>query len=248
MSDQQTITIAICGKGGVGKTAVSALLAKAMINSDIKPLLLIDADPAGGLVSAVGEKVDKTLTDARAKIVNSARDANDNVSRENLSNQIDYMAMEALVERKHYSLMAMGRNMEKGCFCPANTLLRNAINVISDQYKLTLIDAEAGLEQISRQVTKKVSYYIVVVDGSERSLTTLEIIRQMVGIDNVWIINNRANGNSTGMEQNILGNVFEDNELRAYDQQGLSLWNLPDDNGALVACNKIVQKISSKWF
>lgn len=243
MSGNRAI-IAVCGKGGVGKTAVTAMLAKAFITEGTHPVLLIDADPAGGLVSAIGEEVSNTLTEARAEIINSARRIEKTESVENLANQIDYMVMQALVERDDYSLMSMGRNLEKGCFCPANTLLRNAIDVIANQYELVLIDAEAGLEQISRQVTKHVTNFLVVVDGSKRSLDTLQIIREMVGNDKVLVVHNRK---QQDLEiENLIGAVSEDETLKEYDRKGLPLWSIPEGCKVSVECKEIAKRIYQK--
>ena len=57
--------IAVCGKGGVGKTVFSALLARALAAAGVQPLLLVDADPVGGLTSAIGERAVETLSGVR---------------------------------------------------------------------------------------------------------------------------------------------------------------------------------------
>ena len=103
---KQTPILAVCGKGGVGKTAFSALLARILMERHTKPLLLIDADPAGGLVSAIGEGSTTTLADVRERLTASARRANDTRKAE-LAHQLDYMVMEAHLERDDYALLAM---------------------------------------------------------------------------------------------------------------------------------------------
>ena len=79
---------AICGKGGAGKTVFTALFARALKAAGVRPLLLIDADPAGGLVSAIGEKVENTLAGGRDKLIASARKA-DNNTHHDLGQQLD---------------------------------------------------------------------------------------------------------------------------------------------------------------
>jgi CO dehydrogenase maturation factor len=64
----------------------------------------------------------------------------------------------------------MGHNEEKGCFCPANKLLKNAIDSLIPAFRGVLIDAEAGIEQINRDVTGRVNRVIAVVDASQRCL------------------------------------------------------------------------------
>lgn len=48
-----SIRIAICGKGGVGKTTLAALFARLILDEKRIRALVIDADPTGGLSLAV---------------------------------------------------------------------------------------------------------------------------------------------------------------------------------------------------
>ena len=109
-----------------------------------------------------------TLAGVRHDLIRSAREAGDS-ERMRLAEQLDYLLLEALTERQGYALLAMGHSTEKGCFCPANTLLRGAMDLIAEPFAAVLIDAEAGLEQIQRQVTRRVSRIVVLTDGSLRS-------------------------------------------------------------------------------
>lgn len=238
--------LAICGKGGVGKTAISALIARALIARGRKPLLMIDADPAGGLVQAMGESSACTLMSARDDIVRAARTANGELEKTQLADQLDYFVMEALHEREGFAFLAMGRNKGKGCFCPANTLLRSAIDALAEPFLDVLIDAEAGLEQISREVTRRVTLHLVVVDGSGRSMKTLETISGMLGEKRIAVISNRAIRDLSdrlpgGVE--YLGAVPEDAELREYDTDGRPLWDLPEGNPATLAVSEIVRNM-----
>lgn len=235
----------VCGKGGVGKTAVSALMARAFLELGPRPVLLIDADPAGGLVSAVGEKADKTLAGARDQLISTARGAGD-AEKTRLAQDLDYLVMEALVEGPGYSLLAMGRMEAKGCFCPANTLLREAIDLLAEPFAMVLIDAEAGLEQIARQVTRRVTRVIALSDGSSRSVQTIDLITRMVDPSIMGVIGNRVDRvDDLGLPPNVdfLGIIPEDDQVRAFDRQGRSLWDLPSDNPALTAARAVAEKL-----
>ncbi|MFP4474574.1 MAG: ArsA-related P-loop ATPase [Desulfatibacillaceae bacterium] len=237
--------LAVCGKGGVGKTALSALLGRAMLKHGPGPVLLIDADPAGGLVSAIGENVAHGLAQVRDHLIRSARNADD-ATKDRIATQLDYMVMEALEEREGYALLAMGRNSRKGCFCPANTLLRQAIDLLVEPFASVLIDAEAGLEQISREVTRSVTAVLAVSDGSARSADTIAIIMDMVGPENVRVVVNRAMPWQDAVLPEgvpIAGSIPEDEELKRHDRQGVSLWNLADDNPAVLAAEDIARSI-----
>jgi CO dehydrogenase maturation factor len=235
---------AVCGKGGVGKTVFSALFGRALKTAGVKPLLLIDADPAGGLVSAIGEKIENTLAGGRDKLIASAKRADGNTKAE-LARQLDYFVLQALVERTDYSLLAMGRSREKGCFCPANTLLRETIDFLSDPFAAILIDAEAGLEQIQRRVTRNVTQIIAISDGSQRSREIIKHISEMVGHQKLAAVTNRVQQNTqirpTSCE--LLGSIPENDILRQFDRDGKSLWELPAENPAYTAVEKITEKL-----
>jgi CO dehydrogenase maturation factor len=237
--------IAVCGKGGVGKTVFSALLARVLLEEGLKPLLLVDADPVGGLTSAIGEKPENTLAGVRDGFIGEVRKSG-KAGAEQAAGQLDFFVFNALAERDGFALLAMGRNREKGCFCPANKLLRNAIEKLIPGFACVLIDAEAGIEQINRDVTERVTEIIVVVDGSARSMDTLKMITAMVDKDHVAAVVNRATEGKKpdmpgGVE--ILGCIPEDEELKNYDRQGKPLWLLPDDNEALKAVRQIGKRI-----
>lgn len=238
--------IVICGKGGVGKTALTALLARALLETGVRPLLLVDADPAGGLMSAMGERAPKTLAGVREKVIGMARGA-DETQKEQLARDLDYLLLEALVERGGYSLLAMGRGTERGCFCPANALLRSAVDALSGAFAAVLIDAEAGLEQINRQVTRRATHTIVVTDGSRRSMDTLAAVMELVETELLFLIENKIHAKTphdTEYKVNLIGSVPEDETLRAYDEQGRSLRELPDDSPALAAIRDIARGLN----
>lgn len=251
-TENQKPVIAVCGKGGVGKTAISALLARGFLDLAAKPLLLIDADPAGGLISVIGQKAKSSLAKAREQMIESARSGNP-AAKTRLVQDLDYLVMEALEEREGFAFLSIGRMEEKGCFCPANTLLRGAIDLLAEPFALVLIDAEAGLEQISRQVTRNVTRVLAVSDGSARSLDTVELIAGMVGAEKMAIVLNRldedvANAIAAGLPpalalSPVLGFVPEDKTLLEFDRQGRTLWELADENPARKNALKIARAL-----
>jgi len=238
--------IAICGKGGVGKTVFSALLSRVLLEEGFKPLLLVDADPVGGLTSAIGERAVDTLAGVRDRFINEARRGGKTGAGE-AADQLDYFILKALVERQNFSLLAMGHNEEKGCFCPANKLLKNAIDGLIPAFKGVLIDAEAGIEQINRDVTGRVTRIIAVVDASKRSMDTLGMIVNLAGSTHVSVVANRVSTEIVlqlpeGVE--MLGWISENDELRQFDREGRPLWELPPDNEVLTAVRGIAHNLT----
>ncbi len=238
--------ISVCGKGGVGKTVFSALLGRILIENGLKPLLLVDADPVGGLVSAIGEKAVKTLSGVRDMFINEARTGG-KISAKEAADHLDYFILNALVERKVFSLLAMGRTMEKGCFCSANKLLRQAMDKIISAYAGVLIDAEAGIEQINRDVTSEVNRVFVIIDASKRSIDTLNAVAGLVDPSQFTVIANRVTPEDLinlppGIK--IAGVIPANETVRKFDLEGRSLWQLPDDNEAFIAVKNIMKSIN----
>ena len=234
--------IAVCGKGGVGKTVFSALLSRTLIDADIRPLLLIDADPVGGLTAAIGEVSLHSLAGIRDQLIASARKG----EAADVGNRMEYLLLEALVERDNYSLLAMGCSDQKGCFCPANELLRLSIDLIISKFSVVLIDAEAGVEQINRDVTRHVTGIICIMDGSQRSIDTVRLITKMVSPTRVSVVANRLTVKDLAQlpgDIELLGSIPENEALREFDREGRSLWELPSDNEAVLAVRGIVQAI-----
>ena len=106
MGQSAATSVAILGKGGVGKTALTALLTRTLVGKDGK-LLVIDADPVVGLPPALGLRVARTMGDVRLEIIKKARTDAEKAKLE-VVNMVDYMIFECLVEADGFALLAMG--------------------------------------------------------------------------------------------------------------------------------------------
>jgi CO dehydrogenase maturation factor len=245
--------IAICGKGGTGKTALTAMMTRVLLKSkNAGKLLLIDADPAMGLPNALGIKVKRTMGQVREEIIKTAR-GSDKEKKEKLNSMLDYMVLEALMETDRFALLAMGRTETLGCFCPVNNLLRDAIETLSKNFDTIIIDGEAGLEQINRQVMRRLDTLIVVSDATSRGVQTAGQIKKMVEQDKVievkkmGLVFNRVQGNDELLKQaakdiglQVFGYIPQDENIAHYDLVGKSILELPPESPALSAVNNVV--------
>ncbi|MGE5423252.1 MAG: AAA family ATPase [Ignavibacteriales bacterium] len=177
MSQPEIITF--LGKGGVGKTVLAALTGKIFMEKG-KRVLFVDADPTMGLTTALELTGVKTMGQAREEIIRRAWIATSFQEKAKMAEMIDYMLLEALFEGPDFSILTMGQTDTLGCFCPVNTLLRQTIGAIASQYEVVVIDAEAGIEQLSRQVVESVHYPIVVADNSVRGVKTAITVRDTI--------------------------------------------------------------------
>jgi len=163
--------IAVTGKGGVGKTTISSLFVKSLLDAGKTPVLAIDADPNSCLDAALGVKVIDTVGKAREEI----RDASSSGSLTGISkNEMLQVKIEqGLVESNNFDLIAMGRPEGAGCYCFANNVLKDIISKLSSQYPYVVLDNEAGLENLSRRIVKDVDLLVLVTDPSNVGLSTL---------------------------------------------------------------------------
>ena len=246
--------IAVCGKGGTGKTVLTAMMTKVLLESHhAGKLLLIDADPAMGLSSALGVKVRRTMGQVREEIIKTARRGKEE-EKIQLADMLDYMVLEALNEMDSFALLAMGRTETLGCFCPVNDLLRGAIETLSKSFDTILIDGEAGLEQINRQVIRRVDTLIIVSDATSRGMQTAALIKRMVQNDRViqcekmGLVFNRVQGNEELLKQlareiglEVFGYIPQDEKIAYYDLVGRPIIELPTSPG-LDAVRNIVER------
>jgi len=164
------LIVAIIGKGGVGKTTVTALLLRRLLESDENPILAIDADPSSCLGTALGLRVKRTLAEEREAL-------RDGVGRPASMSQADWLALkteEALVERSGFDLLTMGRPEGPGCYCFANNLIRGHLDRLGRAYRHVLLDCEAGLEHLSRRTAGRPDVLVCVVGRARMAAETIQ--------------------------------------------------------------------------
>ncbi|MCL2351303.1 MAG: AAA family ATPase [Firmicutes bacterium] len=163
--------IAVTGKGGVGKTTLSALLIKNLIDAGKTPVLAIDADPNSCLDRALGVRAENTVGRAREEVRGAA--SSGTVTGISKNEMLRMKIGQSLVEAEGFDLIAMGRPEGAGCYCYANNVLKDVIAEISSQYPYVVLDNEAGLENLSRRIVQKVDLLALVSDASNAGLNTL---------------------------------------------------------------------------
>ena len=243
--------IALAGKGGVGKTSVSAIIVKILTNRfPDKRILAIDADPAIGLATALGVKPKLTLDEIRNEIVHSVENGNTANALE-LVSESRYKIFDAIVERDGFAFLAIGRPESEGCYCRINSYLKNVIEMVSSQFDYVVIDGEAGIEQINRRVMQKVSHLLLVTDASRKGLEVIntinDVAKDMVDYDRIGVLVNRMEDMSmvdmldTGNVE-LLGVVPSDKNVIEYDMRARSFMELPEDTVAITETTKILEK------
>jgi CO dehydrogenase maturation factor len=244
-------TIVVTGKGGVGKTALAALVIKALSEARAGTILAVDADPNLNLDRALGVVAQETVGSVREETLERAATLSGGMSK---AEYLQYRTQESLVETERYDLIAMGRPEGPGCYCYANSVLRQVVDKLAAHYDYVVVDCEAGLEHLSRRTAGRADFLLVVTDSSVRSAQTVrrvveltEELRSQVG--KVLVLVNRCRNGSPEAVRAILQEcglqpateIPEDESIRALDDVGGALTDVPADSPAYRAVKELIR-------
>ncbi len=169
-------TIAVSGKGGVGKTVVAAHLI--MHFSQQGSVLAIDADPDSNLPETLGVTVGSTISELRDAISNVSPRSGIAKSK---PQYFERALNEAIEEFPQFDLLSMGYSEGQGCYCPHNHIIRRVIDSRANSYDFTVIDCHAGLEHLNRRTTRDIDIMLVVSDPTIRAITTVKRVQELSG-------------------------------------------------------------------
>lgn len=250
--DNDTKIVTFVGKGGVGKTSLSALTVRLLSKAHPdKKILAIDADPAVGLSTALGVTVGTTVDDIRKEFVAQAEDGALDTALA-LLGEAKYRMFDALVENGNVSFLAIGRPESAGCYCKVNGFLREMIRQISDHFDYVVIDGEAGIEQVNRRVMEKVTHLVLVSDASQKGLQVAQTIhgvaKDLVMFEKAGLVVNRMPDVELkeyirAGELELLSCIGDDREMTLCDMQGNSVFSLDENVAVLQGLQVALQKL-----
>lgn len=257
-----TWTLAITGKGGVGKTTLAALAVRWLCErgSPYRPVLAVDADPNTSLDTLLGVQVTSAVGTVREEVKQLVQTESESVSRSGMGKQqlLEMKIQQSLIEADDFDVIAMGRPEGPGCYCYANNVLSAAIGRLAANYSSVVIDNEAGLENLSRRIVQRVDQLLLVTDPSERGLSTARrlydlAVEMEIEAGAMGLVINRARS-ETNLDHAaqrfndtpvvLVGSIPEDAELRTRDEQGEPILTLPASNPAVEAVSAILDRIT----
>ena len=249
---QNATIIALSGKGGVGKTSISAAVVKLLVQAyPGKKILAIDADPAVGLSTALGISVSMTIDDIRKEIVKTVEEGQTQAAIE-LLGDARYKIFDALTETEDFAFIAVGRPESAGCYCKVNAYLKEVISILSDAFDYVVIDGEAGIEQINRRVMEKVTHLLLITDASKKGTQVIssikEVADELMMCQQVGAIVNRIPDesvipyiNTNGIP--VLSYIPADYNLAIYDIEGKNVTGLPDDSPVITGAKRALMEM-----
>lgn len=246
-------SIVVTGKGGTGKTTIAALVVRALMEKTTEAILAVDADPNSNLNQVLGVPIRKTVGDIREQLLGDKERLPPEMSKESY---LEFMVQSSVIEGSRFDLLTMGRPEGPGCYCYVNTLLRRIVDSISKNYPIVVMDAEAGLEHLSRRTTEDVDIMLIATDPTARSIETarriVELAKQLhTNVKHSYAVANRVSESvRTGVVRSIesvgldcLAVVPEDPLVQEYDIAGRPLMELPGDSVAYRAIKELVERI-----
>ncbi len=244
--------IAVAGKGGVGKTSISASIVKTLVKKyPEKKILAVDADPAVGLSTALGIEVKSTIDDIRKDIIENVEQGN-NRQAIDILNEARYRICNALVETDGFTFIAVGRPESAGCYCKINSYLKDIISILSNEFDYVVIDGEAGIEQINRRVMEKVTHLIMITDTSKKGrdvcMTVKGVADRLVMYEKIGVIVNRFNDESLKEYMHfegvpILSYIGDDVNLTKFDLTGENVFELPENSNVVKGAEEALKAL-----
>lgn len=197
--------LAITGKGGVGKTTLSAVLSR-LYAAEGKRVIAVDADPDANLAAALGvpaEAVSKIRPIAEiTELIEERTGAKPGTSGGifKLNPRVDDIPEEFGYRFDNIVLLITGKSKEaaSGCYCPENVFLRRLLkHLVVSRDEVVIVDMEAGIEHLTRGTTEAVDAFIVVVEPGQRSVQTANTVKELakgLGVKKVFVVANKVRG------------------------------------------------------
>ncbi len=194
--------LAVSGKGGVGKTTVSALLAYLFAQRGIN-VLAIDADPSPHLADALGFPEAESITPlAEMKELLMERSGSEGGPFYNLNPRVEDLPDRFMMTKGNIHLMVLG-SVQKGgggCACPENVVLRTLVRkLFTSESEAIILDMEAGVEHLGRATVQAVDALLIVVEPSRGSVETAEKIVHLareIGLKRIFLVGNKIGNES----------------------------------------------------
>lgn len=251
----KAFTIAVAGKGGTGKTTLTGLVIRYLIEKRKGPILAVDADANSNLNEVLGVECGSTIGHIREEALGTAGGRPHGMS---LVEYLDLRIEQVMVEAPSFDLLVMGRPEGPGCYCAANNVIRKYTDHLIESYPYIVTDNEAGLEHLSRRTTEDTDLLLIISDPSARGILTAGRVNGIVDelglrVKKRALIVNRVQGDTlpAGVKEvveqqglELAGTVPSDENIFEFDLAAKPLVELPADSKAVKALYGILDSLN----
>ena len=249
-------TIAVAGKGGVGKTTTCGMIIDYLTQKGQGPVLVVDADANSNLNEVLGVEVETSLGAIREEMA-QAEMKGSIPSGMTKADYAEFKFNSALIEEDDFDMLVMGRTQGKGCYCYVNGVLKTQVDKYAKNYKYIVMDNEAGLEHVARGTLPHVDTMLLISDCSRRGIQAAARVAQTIEEmelkpGRLGLIVNRAPGGvlDAGVKEEIekyglqlLGVLPQDDGVYRCDCDGEPSAKLPDNDPMKTALKGIMTSI-----
>lgn len=223
-------TIAVAGKGGVGKTTTCGMLIDYLCKKKQGPVLVVDADANSNLNEVLGVEADVTLGTIREEMAQAELHGTIPAGMTK-ADYADIKFSDALIEEDDFDMLVMGRTQGKGCYCYVNGVLKTQIDKYAKNYRYLVMDNEAGLEHVARGTLPHVDTMLLISDCSRRGIQAVARIAEMIEEmqlrpGQMGLIVNRAPGG-----------ILDDGVKAEIEKHGLKLFGVLPHDDAVYRCD-----------
>ncbi|MBS3736488.1 MAG: ArsA-related P-loop ATPase [Candidatus Bipolaricaulota bacterium] len=227
--------VAIVGKGGVGKSTISALLGTYGVERG-REVIAIDADPDMNLSSCLGVKNTATPLIELEDLIAERAGGGGLVK---LNPKVSDIPDKFYQKVNGVKLMVFGTVWSggSGCTCPENAFLREVLNhLMLERDEVVVVDMEAGIEHLGRGTGEGVDALVTVVEPDRRSLETkwrIEELAEDIGLAKAYTVCNKVRGVEDreflleALQEEPLGFIPYNEEIRTSSRRGEKV--SPDD-------------------
>lgn len=238
------LKVAITGKGGVGKTTLSSLLAR-LYAAEGNTVLAIDANPDANLGTALGipvEELSRITPIAQMEELVQERTGGKPGTIGGffkLNPRVDDIPERFSIAKDGVRLLVMGtvKKGGSGCMCPESALLRSLLNhLLLRRSEVVILDMDAGVEHLGRGTAEAVDAFISVVEPGRRSLDTAQAVKRLaqdIGIKKCYVVGNKVTSDADRQfiienlpDFELLGFISYNPKIAEADRKGMSPFDI----------------------
>ena len=249
-------TIAVAGKGGVGKTTTCGMIIDYLCGKKQGPVLVVDADANANLNEVLGVEVETSLGAIREEMAQAELKGTIPAGMTK-ADYADFKFSSAIIEEDDFDMLVMGRTQGKGCYCYVNGVLKSQVDKYAKNYSYIVMDNEAGLEHVARGTLPHVDLMLRVSDCSRRGIQAAarvaEIVEEMdLKPEVMGLVVNRAPDGvlDEGVKEEIakhglklLGVLPQNEGVYRCDCDGQPSAKLPAENPVKTAVRTMMQSV-----